>query len=75
MTELEEALKKEADDWLQSEHTEMDWISHCLIEPSDDLHQAFQDDCPDIEDADEDEEYSDQVDELIVAAYYNKRGQ
>ena len=74
MSDIQEALDKEAKDWLKNEHSEMDWISHCMVDPSDELVEAFQNDCPDFEEVDE-EEYQDDLDEKIMGTYYKKRGQ
>jgi len=70
---LEEALTKEADNWLQDNHTLMEWIAHVMIMPSDDLIEAFNDAYPPLLDADAEEEYQDELDEIIVGVYYNKQ--
>jgi len=73
MIDIEEALNKEADSWLQSNHTLMEWISHAMVEPSDELVKAYNDACPPLDDADAEEEYADELDEIIVSVYNNRR--
>jgi hypothetical protein len=65
---LMDALRKEAETWLKPEHDIGDWIEHAMLEPSDDLYEAYRD--VDIED---DEEFEDMLDEHLVAAFEEVR--
>lgn len=61
---IKEALCKEAEAWITDDHTLMDWIEHVMTDPSDKLLAALQ--SSDIED---DEEYEDMLDELIISTF------
>jgi hypothetical protein len=64
---IKDALKKEAAEWLTNNQSLSDWITHVMIDPSDELIAAFRQ--IDVGDCDEEEEYDDVIEEFIIAAF------